>query len=108
MSTLAAQIKSGKKRIAVYGMGNIGGAIAAAWLRRGVHVIGVDVSERLLDDIRAGRSHAAEKDVPKALTSALKGQARARVGRGTRIKELARKDSSRPGRRLYDPARLGG
>jgi len=40
--------KSFKKIIAVYGLGNVGGPIAAAWLKKGAHIIGVDLSKSLL------------------------------------------------------------
>ena len=44
VSDLASKIKSGKVKIAVYGLGHVGSPIAAVWLRFGAHVIGVDKS----------------------------------------------------------------
>ena len=52
MKTLDAQIKSHEKIISIYGLGNVGGAIAATWLKHGAKIIGVDISEKLLDEIR--------------------------------------------------------
>ncbi len=49
-----------KKIIAVYGLGNVGGPIAAAWLKKGFHIIGVDISKSLLDSIIKGTSHSKE------------------------------------------------
>jgi len=41
-------------------MGNVGGSIAAVWLRTGATVIGVDISKKLLTDIKNGKSHKKE------------------------------------------------
>lgn len=60
------------KTIAIYGLGNVGGPIAAAWLRAGAQVIGVDISKRLLDEIRQGTSHKKEPLVSETFTKALK------------------------------------
>jgi len=37
---------------AIYGLGNVGGPIATAWLRTDARVIGVDVSIKLLKKIK--------------------------------------------------------
>ncbi|MEM3143585.1 MAG: nucleotide sugar dehydrogenase [Candidatus Nitrosotenuis sp.] len=58
--------------ISVYGLGNVGGPIAAAWLRAGSKVIGVDISEKLLSAIKSGASHAKEPFVSQVFTKALK------------------------------------
>lgn len=39
MVSLSKEIKNQKKTIAIYGLGNVGGAIAACWLRAGAKVI---------------------------------------------------------------------
>ncbi|MCH7648670.1 MAG: hypothetical protein IIA83_08700 [Thaumarchaeota archaeon] len=44
----------------VFELGNAGGPIAAAWLRSGEKVIGVDISKKLLSDIIDGKSHTRE------------------------------------------------
>jgi len=49
-----------KNIFAIYGMGNVGGSIAAVWLRTGATVIGVDISKKLLTDIKNGKSHKKE------------------------------------------------
>ena len=49
-----------KNTIAVYGLGNVGGPITAAWLRKGAKIIGVDISLELLDSIKNGTSHRKE------------------------------------------------
>lgn len=41
-------------------MGNVGGSIAAVWLRSGATVIGVDISKKLLTEIQNGKSHKKE------------------------------------------------
>ena len=43
--SLKTLIKNQKMTLAVYGLGNVGGPIAAAWLRKGAKVIGVDISD---------------------------------------------------------------
>ena len=50
-SSLKTQIKNKKIIFAIYGLGNVGGPIAAAWLKAGAKVIGVDISKKLLDEI---------------------------------------------------------
>ena len=65
-------IKNHKKTIAIYGLGNVGGAIAACWLKTGAKVIGVDISKKLLLDIKAGNSHSKEPFVSSIFSKALK------------------------------------
>jgi hypothetical protein len=71
-SDLARRIKTGKAKIAVYGLGHVGSPIAAVWLRFGAHVIGVDKSPSVLDSARKGRSHIAEPGVSEAFSKGLK------------------------------------
>jgi len=60
------------KIISIYGMGNVGGPIAAAWLRAGANIIGVDVSTKLLEEIKLGISHQHEPFLSQIFTKALK------------------------------------
>jgi UDP-N-acetyl-D-mannosaminuronate dehydrogenase len=46
--SIKSEIQNGKKIISIYGLGNVGGPIAAAWLRKGAKIIGVDISKKLL------------------------------------------------------------
>ncbi len=71
MPNLESQIKNEKKIIAVYGLGNVGGPIASAWLRKGAKVIGVDISKKLLNDITEGKSHKVEPYISKIFSKAL-------------------------------------
>lgn len=50
----------------------MGGPLAAAWLRAGARVIGIDISTRLLSDINSGKSHKKEPFISETLTKALK------------------------------------
>lgn len=61
-----------KKIISVYGLGNVGGPLAAAWLRAGFKVIGVDISQKLLSDITQGKSHKREPFLSETFSNALK------------------------------------
>ena len=58
--------------ISVYGLGNIGGPIATAWLRKGVKVIGVDISKQLLSGIKQSTSHKKEPLVSTTFSKYLK------------------------------------
>lgn len=72
MSTLSSQIKNEKKIIAIYGLGNVGGPIAAAWLRKGANIIGVDISKKLLENIKNNTSHQKEPLISDTFSNALK------------------------------------
>ncbi len=61
-----------KKILAVYGLGNVGGPLAAAWLRAGFKIIGVDISKKLLSDITKGKSHKREPLISETFSDALK------------------------------------
>ena len=67
-------MKIQNKKIAVFGLGNVGGPIAAAWLRAGVKVIGVDISKRLLQEILEGNSHKKEPLISNIFSKALKNR----------------------------------
>ena len=70
--SLKTQIKNQKITLAVFGLGNVGGPIAAAWLRKGAKVIGVDVSENLLEQIKSGTSHKVEPNISHTFSKSLK------------------------------------
>lgn len=59
------------KTIAIYGLGNVGAPIAATWLRAGARVIGVDISKKLLTEIKNGTSHKKEPFVSQVFQKAL-------------------------------------
>jgi len=61
-----------KNTIAVYGLGNVGGPITAAWLRKGAKIIGVDISLELLDSIKNGTSHRKEPFISNIFSKHLK------------------------------------
>ena len=61
-----------KHVFAIYGLGNVGGSIAAVWLRAGAKIIGVDISEILLNKIKCGNSHKKEPLLSETFTDALK------------------------------------
>src|ERR1044072_355323 len=74
LSTLPNKIHSGDFKIAVYGLGHVGSPIAAAWLRAGASVIGVDKSEIILQKARDGTTHIPEPGVGNAYTKGLENQ----------------------------------
>lgn len=75
------------KIIAIYGLGNVGGPIAAAWLRAGAKVIGVDISKKLLDEIQKGTSHTKEPFISETFTKALKNKRLSLTADGTHASE---------------------
>jgi nucleotide sugar dehydrogenase len=69
---LVRNIRSGKFKIAVYGLGHVGSPLASAWLRAGAHVIGVDKSPMVLESARRGRTNVPEPGVTEAFSKGLK------------------------------------
>ena len=69
---LKSKVKTGKKIFAVYGLGNVGGPIAAAWLNKGARLIGVDISKDLINNIKNGTSHKNEPFISDIFSRALK------------------------------------
>ena len=63
---LAAKVKLGELKIAIYGLGHVGSPLASAWLRAGAHVIGVDKSPAVLENARKGKTHVPEPGVDQA------------------------------------------
>lgn len=70
-SQIASKIYNGDYKIAVYGLGHVGSAMASVWLRIGAHVIGVDKSPRVLNQARRGRTHLPEPGVTEAYTEGI-------------------------------------
>ena len=70
--SLKQNIKNSNKIISVYGLGNVGGPIAAAWLRKGAKIIGVDISKKLLENIKNNKSHQKEPLISDTFSNALK------------------------------------
>ena len=69
---LASRIKSGRSKIAVYGLGHVGSPIAAVWLRFGAHVIGVDKSPSVVASARKGATQIPEPGVNEAFSKGVK------------------------------------
>jgi len=69
---LIRQIKDGSLKIAIYGLGHVGSPLAAAWLRAGAHVIGVDNSRKVLRAAMEGRTLIPEPGISEAYAEALK------------------------------------
>jgi len=66
LSSLPNKIQSGDYKVAVYGLGHVGSPIAAAWLRAGASVIGVDKSQNILQKASEGKTHIPEPGVGEA------------------------------------------
>ena len=64
--SLEPKIRSGELKIAIYGLGHVGSPLAAAWLRAGAYVIGVDKSKAILEYAREGKTHIPEPGVNEA------------------------------------------
>ena len=70
--SIQTNVITGKKIISVYGLGNVGGPLAAAWMRVGAKIIGVDISKELLEQIQDGSSHKKEPFISETFTNAIK------------------------------------
>ena len=66
ISGLDLKIRSGEFKIAIYGLGHVGAPLAAAWLRSGAYVIGIDKSKDILGYAREGKTHIPEPGVNEA------------------------------------------
>ena len=64
--SLDLKIRSNELKIAIYGLGHVGSPLAAAWLRAGAYVIGVDKSKAILEYARKGKTHIPEPGVNEA------------------------------------------
>jgi len=65
------ELKDGKLKIAIYGLGHVGAPLAAVWLRAGGHVIGVDRSKKVLSEARKGRTTIPEPNVNQAFRNGI-------------------------------------
>ena len=69
---LMTRVKNGELKIAIYGLGHVGAPLAAAWLRAGASVIGIDKSEKVRDYARRGKTQIPEPYVNEAFAKGLK------------------------------------
>ena len=69
---MAQKIYKGEFKIAVYGLGHVGSAMASVWLRAGAHVIGIDKSPTVLNYAREGKTHLPEPGVGDAYGEGIK------------------------------------
>jgi UDP-N-acetyl-D-mannosaminuronic acid dehydrogenase len=60
-----------KPKVCIIGLGYIGLPTAAMFARQGVQVVGVDISQRAIDTINAGKAHIIEPDLDEAVKSAV-------------------------------------
>lgn len=77
--------------IAVIGLGFIGLPLSLSYARKGANVVGIDVSERLTEEINAGQSHHLEYFEGKSLAEILREQIAAGRFRATTSYEEAAK-----------------
>ena len=68
---LAARIKNGNLKIAIYGLGHVGAPLAATWIRAGASVIGFDKSEKVREYAREGRTQIPEPHVNETFSIGL-------------------------------------
>ncbi|HEU5462294.1 MAG TPA: nucleotide sugar dehydrogenase [Nitrososphaeraceae archaeon] len=71
ISSLDLKIRSGEFKIAIYGLGHVGAPLAAAWLRAGAYVIGIDKSNLILAYARKGKTHIPEPGVNEAFKTGI-------------------------------------
>jgi UDP-N-acetyl-D-glucosamine dehydrogenase len=84
---LLEKIERRTARIGVIGLGYVGLPLAVEFARAGFHVVGYDVSERVVKQINEGHSHIA--DVPSSVVAALVKEKRLEATNdSTRLAEL--------------------
>lgn len=66
LEELVAGVRNGNLKIAIYGLGHVGAPLAAAWLRAGASVIGIDRSEKVKEFAREGKTPIPEPLVNEA------------------------------------------
>ncbi len=69
---LHTSLKKHKLSVAVYGLGHVGSALAAVWIRAGANVIGVDKSEQVIKVALKGLSPIDEPGVSREFKSGIK------------------------------------
>ncbi|MDX1373699.1 MAG: nucleotide sugar dehydrogenase, partial [Nitrososphaeraceae archaeon] len=65
---ISKKLTEGEYKIAIYGLGHVGAPLAAAWLRAGLFVIGIDKSAKVIELASNGKSHIHEPGVNEAFT----------------------------------------
>jgi len=67
-------LRKGDLRVAVYGMGGVGLAIATVWIRAGAKVLGVDIDNEKVRKLNRGIVTHAEKVVVNTLKNAIENE----------------------------------
>lgn len=70
-NNIIEKIQNGEYKIAIFGLGHVGAPLAAVWLRRGAHVIGVDKSKSVLENALSGKTHIPETGVDEAFLAGI-------------------------------------
>ncbi len=70
--SIVKKFQSGDYIVSIYGLGHVGAPIASAWLRSGVSVIGVDKSEKVLENAKNGKTHIPEPDVSESFENGIR------------------------------------
>ncbi len=70
--SITKKIKTGEYSVAVYGLGHVGAPIASSWLRSGVTVIGIDKSQKVVENAKKGLTHIPEPGVNEAFSEGIR------------------------------------
>jgi nucleotide sugar dehydrogenase len=70
--SVAKKFQSGEYLISVYGLGHVGAPIASSWLRAGMTVIGIDKSQKVIENAKKGITHIPEPGVNEAFSEGIK------------------------------------
>lgn len=70
--SVTKKILAGEYLVAVYGLGHVGAPIASSWLRSGVTVIGIDKSQKVMENAKKGLTHIPEPGVNEAFSEGIK------------------------------------
>ncbi len=72
--SITKKIKTGEYSVAVYGLGHVGAPIASSWLRSGVTVIGIDKSQKVVENAKKGLTHIPEPGVNEAFSEGIRNR----------------------------------
>jgi nucleotide sugar dehydrogenase len=70
--SITRKFQSGDYLISVYGLGHVGAPIASCWLRSGVTIIGIDKSQKVIENAKKGLTHIPEPGVNESFSEGIK------------------------------------
>jgi nucleotide sugar dehydrogenase len=69
--SISKKFQNGEYLVAVYGLGHVGAPLASTWLRSGVTVIGIDKSQKVIENAKKGLTHIPEPGVNETFSEGI-------------------------------------